>query len=190
MRMSHECPHGKSKTTLVTVYGDLGKKIEAKCLDINQLRTEQLAVGANDQYVRLYDRRMIQSLSSFAVKYPYPKKYVSEYDAVLNDANNALQYFVPGHTHLNDNDPIPNRQKSYVITYLTFSPDGQELLVNYGGEYVYLYNLANQADNAFINIPKVMKVPRKFIDTIIMFICFKIKFVNFKEKTEKVLLQI
>ncbi|KAL5236457.1 hypothetical protein ACI65C_003867 [Semiaphis heraclei] len=161
MRMSHECPHGKSKTTLVTVYGDLGKKIEAKCLDINQLRTEQLAVGANDQYVRLYDRRMIQSLSSFAVKYPYPKKYVSEYDAVLNDANNALQYFVPGHTHLNDNDPIPNRQKSYVITYLTFSPDGQELLVNYGGEYVYLYNLANQADNAFINIPKVMKVPRE-----------------------------
>jgi len=55
----------------------------------------------------------------------------------------------------------PKKQKNYVITYLTFSPDGQELLVNYGGEYVYLYNLMDQADNAFFNVPKVMKVPRE-----------------------------
>jgi len=176
MRMSHECPTDKSKTTLVTIYGNLGKKIEAKCLDINQLRTEQLAVGANDQYVRLYDRRMIQSLSSFDVK--SPSEYVLDYDgnnAALNKVNNALQYFVPGHIHSNDNEIIiPKKQKNYVITYLTFSPDGQELLVNYGGEYVYLYNLVNRADNAFFNISKVMKVPRKFLNTIIKFICYLI----------------
>ncbi|XP_022183506.1 WD and tetratricopeptide repeats protein 1-like isoform X2 [Myzus persicae] len=162
MRMSHECPNDKSKTTLVTIYGNSGKKIEAKCLDINQLRTEQLAVGANDQYVRLYDRRMIQSLSSFGVQ--SLSDHVLEYDgnnAALSKVNNALQYFVPGHIHSNDNETIPKKQKSYVITYLTFSPDGQELLVNYGGEYVYLYNLVNRADNAFFNIPKAMKVPRE-----------------------------
>lgn len=171
--MSHECPNDKSKTTLVTIYGNSGKKIEAKCLDINQLRTEQLAVGANDQYVRLYDRRMIQSLSSFGVQ--SLSDHVLEYDgnnAALSKVNNALQYFVPGHIHSNDNETIPKKQKSYVITYLTFSPDGQELLVNYGGEYVYLYNLVNRADNAFFNIPKAMKVPRKFLDTIIKCICY------------------
>lgn len=168
IRMSHVCPLGKPKSTLVTIYGYLGKKIEAKCLDINQFRTEQLAVGANDQYVRLYDRRMIQSLSSLGVKYPlpkYPSEYVLEFDdnnVSLNEANDALQYFVPGHIHLNDNETmIPKKRKSYVITYLTFSPDGRELLVNYGGEYVYLYNLMNRADNTFFNIPKVMKVPRE-----------------------------
>lgn len=161
MRMSHECPTDKSKNTLATVFSISGKRIEAKCLDINQLKTEQLAVGANDQYVRLYDRRMIQSLSSLDVKCP---SFVSEYEANnANKVNNALQYFVPGHIHSNDNDEtiIPKRQKSYVITYLTFSPDGQELLANYGGEYVYLYNLVNRADNAFFNISKVMKVPRE-----------------------------
>ncbi|XP_060859889.1 WD and tetratricopeptide repeats protein 1-like [Metopolophium dirhodum] len=155
LRMGHECPTDKSKTTLVTIYDDLGKKIKTKCLDINQLRTEQLAVGACDQYVRLYDRRMIQSLSSFDVK--HPSKYVSLYGG--NNVNNALQYFVPGHIHSNDNEP--KKKKIYVISYLTFSPDGQELLVNYSCDYVYLYNLVNRADNAFFNIPKVMKVPRE-----------------------------
>ncbi|XP_027847934.2 WD and tetratricopeptide repeats protein 1-like [Aphis gossypii] len=169
MRMSHECPTEKSKITLVTIYGQSGKKIEAKCLDINQLKTEQLAVGANDQYVRLYDRRMIRSLSSFTVKHSNSKNSSSEFDFVctdnsatdtLNQFQSALQYYVPGHIHPYT-EILPKKQRSYVITYLTFSPDGQELLVNYGGDYVYLYNLMDQADNAFFNIPKVMKVPRE-----------------------------
>jgi WD and tetratricopeptide repeats protein 1 len=182
MRMSHECPNDKSKITLVSIYGHLGKTIEAKCLDINQLKTEQLAVGANDQYVRLYDRRMIRSLSSFSEKYAFPK---NSSDLVLecNDDNttetlnkfqSALQYFVPGHIHTYNNEILHKKQKNYVITYLTFSPDGQELLVNYGGEYVYLYNLMDQADNAFFNVPKVMKVPRKFLCIIIRFIHYLI----------------
>lgn len=171
MRVSHACPHDKSKITLVSIYGNLGTTIEAKCIDINQLRTEQLAVGANDPYVRLYDRRMIRSLSSFTIKYPYPKnpsKYVFEYDGPkteFNKMNNvpdgAVQYFVPGHIHLNA-PIIPNKHKNIGVTYLTFSSDGQELLVNYGGEYVYLYDIMNRADSAFFDIPKVMKVPRKF----------------------------
>jgi len=160
--MSHECPTDKSKTTLVEIYGNLGEKIQARCLDINQLRTEQLAVGAADQYVRLYDRRMIQSLSSFDMKKP------SEYDG--NNINNALQYFVPGHLHSNFNRT--KRPKTSLVTYLIFSPDGQELLVNYGREYVYLYDLVNRVDNAYFNIPKVS---RKLLNTIIIFICYSSK---------------
>jgi len=170
--VNHECPADKDKTTLVTIYGHSADKIEAKCLDINQLRTEQLAVGANDPYVRLYDRRMIRSLSSFTVKYPYPKNpldyvIVSGGDKeALNKVNNTpdsvVQYFVPGHIYLNEQPPPPKRHKNYVITYLTFSPNGQELLVNYGGEYVYLFNLMNRVDSAFVNMPKVMRVRGKF----------------------------
>jgi len=37
----------------------MGVGAEAKCLAINPTRPELLAVGANDPYVRLYDRRMI-----------------------------------------------------------------------------------------------------------------------------------
>jgi len=176
--MSHECSTEKSKITLVSIYGHSGTKIEAKCLDINQLKTEQLAVGANDQYVRLYDRRMIRSLSSFTVKHSISKNSSPEFDFVCTDNNttetlnkfqSALQYYVPGHIHPYT-EILPKKPKNYVITYLTFSPDGQELLVNYGGDYVYLYNLMDKADNAFFNIPKVMKVHRKFLCTLSLYI--------------------
>ena len=45
----------------------LGPHAEAKCLAINPMRPEQLAVGANDAYVRIYDRRM---LSCKSIKFP------------------------------------------------------------------------------------------------------------------------
>lgn len=156
----------------MSIYGTLGTVIEAKCLDINQLRTEQLAVGANDPYVRLYDRRMIRSLSSFRIKHPFPQN-PSELVIKFNDdkkgfkkkvnsrPESIVQYFVPGHIYLDDSN-VNNRNKNIGITYLTFSPNGQELLVNYGSEYVYLYDLIHQVESAFCNIPKVMKEPRKF----------------------------
>lgn len=168
--MSHDCNSDQSKIALVSIYGCHGTSIEAKCLDINQFKTEQLAVGANDPYVRLYDRRMIRSLSSVTLKHPFPKnpsESVFNFDGddktlrrINNDPNKIAQYFVPGHVHVLDEHKDKN--KNIGITYLTFSPDGRELLVNYGGEYVYLYDLLNEADSAFRNIPKVMRVPRKF----------------------------
>ena len=37
----------------------MGNYAEAKCLAVNPLRPELIAVGANDPYVRVYDRRML-----------------------------------------------------------------------------------------------------------------------------------
>lgn len=172
MRMSHDCSSDQFKIGLVSIYNSMGKLIEAKCLDINQLRTEQLAVGANDPYVRLYDRRMIRSLLSISThQFPEnPSDYVfNSNQNHSKEANytldNVVQYFVPGHIHSN-NPEVSNEIKNIGITYLTFSPNGQELLVNYGGEYVYLYDLSKQVENAFSNIPKVMKVYRKFFQDI------------------------
>jgi len=150
----------------VNICSHSGSRIGPTCLDINQIRSEQLAVGANDQYVRLYDRRMIQSLSSFYMKHPSEDALV--YDG--NNVNNALQYFLPGHIQPKNSETIT--RTNHGINHLTFSPDGQELLVNYGCEYVYLYDLVNRVDNAFFNIPKVMKVLRKFINTIIKSMCY------------------
>lgn len=41
----------------------MGGSAEAKCLAINPVRPELIAVGANDPYVRLYDRRQISCKS-------------------------------------------------------------------------------------------------------------------------------
>lgn len=171
MRMDHDCSSDQFKIGLVSVYNNKGKIIEAKCLDINQLRTEQLAVGANDPYVRLYDRRMIRSLSSISTHHPFPENPSDFVFKINSDQNkfkkanytldNIVQYFVPGNIHSEKPDES-NKNRNIGITYLTFSPDGQELLVNYGGDYVYLFDLSKQVENAYSNIPKVMTVYRKF----------------------------
>ena len=62
MRSPHSCS-GDVSNVLVYLRTHLGHFAEAKCLAINPLRPEMLAVGANDPYVRLYDRRMIKLTS-------------------------------------------------------------------------------------------------------------------------------
>lgn len=37
---------------------------EAKCIAVNPVRTEQIAIGTNDPFARIYDRRMLKLTSS------------------------------------------------------------------------------------------------------------------------------
>lgn len=55
---------------LVNLNGLLGKNAEAKCLSINPVRNELLAVGANDPYARIYDRRKIKTQDVVAASDP------------------------------------------------------------------------------------------------------------------------
>lgn len=59
-RSPHMCTHVRSNV-LINLTSHLGAKAKVKCIAINPLRPELLAVGANDPYVRLYDRRMIST---------------------------------------------------------------------------------------------------------------------------------
>lgn len=171
MRVNHDC-NSNHQNILMSIYGSTGLLIEAKCLDINQIKTEQIAVGANDPYVRLYDRRMIRTLSAFKMHLSQennPSDSLLNFDStkvsstINTEPEQIVQYFVPGHIHSEETiNVFSNKNKNIGITYLTFSPNGQELLVNYGGEYVYLYDIMNQIDCAFCNIPKTIQIPRKF----------------------------
>lgn len=55
------------KNVLINLNAHMGGNAEAKCIAINPVRPEQIAVGANDPYVRLYDRR---KLTCKAMKMP------------------------------------------------------------------------------------------------------------------------
>ena len=62
------CPEtarsGNPSNVLINLNAQFGHtSAEAKCLAINPLRPEMLAVGANDPYVRIYDRRMLSTKS-------------------------------------------------------------------------------------------------------------------------------
>lgn len=103
---------------------------QCKCLDVNPVRHEQIAVGALDAYVRLYDTRILTL-----------KRTSRE---VSDQADpSCLAHFAPGHI---SNPRTRRARKTFstlATTYLTFSPSGSELLINLSGEHVYLYDTVN-----------------------------------------------
>ncbi|XP_039288976.1 WD and tetratricopeptide repeats protein 1-like isoform X2 [Nilaparvata lugens] len=166
VRSPHYCSEGEPNV-LVYLRSHLGASAEAKCVAINPCRSELMAVGANDPYVRLYDRRMIKltcmRTPTVPQNPPPPRngeitgssRFTILTDVVMEVANNlsagCVQYFVPGHL------PIRNqyhKTKCMPATYVTFGPDGTDLLVNLGGEQIYLYDISQNSSPKSFNLPK------------------------------------
>lgn len=114
---------------------------EAKCLAINPLQPELLAVGCNDPFVRLYDHRMLASHSFSEVKKTSSSSSssISPEDAKLPPG--CVQYFAPGHLPPQLSKDSRRRFRAYVATYVNFSPSGRELIANLGGEQIYLFDI-------------------------------------------------
>lgn len=64
LRVSHTCSED-GKAILIDLSALVGHGAEAKCLATNPMRPELIAVGANDPYIRMYDRRMIKVTQVF-----------------------------------------------------------------------------------------------------------------------------
>lgn len=135
MREPHTC-HGDGSCRNVLIDLNLtcgGSTTQFKCIDINPVRPEQFAVGALDAFVRVYDSRIL----SLKAK----SKQISSH----GDPS-CLAHFAPGHI----TNPASKRLKkglglglglnTFASTYLTYSPNGQNLLVNLSGEHIYLYD--------------------------------------------------
>lgn len=58
LRQRHRCSSARNNV-LINLLDYNGPNAEAKCIAINPVRPEMLAVGANDAFVRVYDRRML-----------------------------------------------------------------------------------------------------------------------------------
>ncbi|MGH0191416.1 UNVERIFIED_CONTAM: hypothetical protein FKN15_063463, partial [Acipenser sinensis] len=143
----------KRSEVLIDLTEYCGQLVEAKCLAVNPQDNNYLAVGANGPFVRLYDIRMIhnhrKSLS------PGTSAGVHTFcDREKPIPDGAVQYYVAGHLPVKLHD-YNNRLRVLVATYVTFSPDGTELLVNMGGEQVYLFDLT------FKQRPYTFLLPKK-----------------------------
>jgi len=116
-------------------------RAEVKCVAVNPLRDEMLAVGSNDQFIRLYDRRKLslKKIDSVSQSRSYRSIGPSDCDTTPPD---AVKYLVPG--HLADLDTTRSSIKSYfrplTTTYLNFSCKGTELVANMGGDHVYYFD--------------------------------------------------
>ena len=116
---------------------------------------------------RVYDRRMIETQRHYGrstepteaprTKYKF-SKIKSKFTKIIfkslsrcvhefcpsdsNLKNNLIRYYTPGHipTLLSD---YQKRMKHLSITYLTYNPSGNELLVNLSNEQIYLFDVNN-----------------------------------------------
>lgn len=92
------------------------QSLALKSCDINTNRPHLLIIGGSDAFARLYDRRMLPPLSSSQNRVPPPQ---------------CVNYFSP--MHLSDRG-----RASLHLTHVTFSPNGEEVLLSYSAEHVYL----------------------------------------------------
>lgn len=114
-RQQHVCNPTKPNNILIDL-DTINECLAAKCIAANPLRSEMLAVGSNDIYNRLFDRRYLK-----------PGAWSS-----------CTAYFTPGHLPKTNNRS--NHIQSYGTTYLAFNRDGSELLASVHAEQIYLYN--------------------------------------------------
>lgn len=121
----------------------LSQPTQCKCIDLNPVRTEQIAVGALDAYARIYDARLCSLRSLERV----PSSH--------NDPS-CIAFFAPGHLC---SASLPRLKRSscsnVAATYLSFSADGEDLLVNLSGEQVYLYNITNYQQPVAYDFDKI-----------------------------------
>ncbi|XP_038717662.1 WD and tetratricopeptide repeats protein 1 isoform X2 [Tripterygium wilfordii] len=90
-----------------------------KSCDISSSRPHLLLVGGSDAFARLYDRRMLPPPTSCRKRMSPPP---------------CVNYFCP--MHLSERG-----HPSLHLTHVAFSPNGEEVLLSYSGEHVYLMNV-------------------------------------------------
>nr|KAG5706868.1 hypothetical protein BaRGS_004203 [Batillaria attramentaria] len=131
---------------LINLNAHMGDYAEAKCVAVNSLRPELMAVGANDPYVRVYDRRMLVCRSMKlpgdpSNRFPWDHHHLEPAEGEdYSLPQGCVQYFIAGHLPQKQSD-YRKRYRTLASTYVTFGPTGRELLVNLGGEQIYLFDI-------------------------------------------------
>ncbi|XP_061772113.1 WD and tetratricopeptide repeats protein 1 [Nerophis ophidion] len=142
----------KRSQALINLTEFCGQLMEAKCLAVNPCDNNYMAVGANGPFVRLYDIRMIHNGRKSTVLHPI-------FDNLSPIPDNSVQYYVAGHLPKRLTD-YNSRLRVLVTTSVTFSPDGTELLVNMGGEQVYLFDLTCKQRPYTLLLPQMCEPSR------------------------------
>uniref|UniRef100_A0A1B6LG63 WD and tetratricopeptide repeats protein 1 n=1 Tax=Graphocephala atropunctata TaxID=36148 RepID=A0A1B6LG63_9HEMI len=167
LRSPHSCS-GDVNNVLVYLRTHLGHFAETKCLAVNPLQPEILAVGANDPYVRLYDRRMIRLTKIYTSENLHSQRarltfHTEPLEVEDNLPKECVQYFVAGHLPVKQKD-FKKKFRSLAATYLTFSSTGTDLLLNLGGEQIYLFDISRKQKPKSFDIPKAA-MPKEHCST-------------------------
>lgn len=139
LREPHTC-NAEDKIVLIDLKNHQDY-VEAKCIAVNPRRPEQLAIGTNDAYARIYDRRMIKLMANGGD---------NQSDNLTKD---CVRYYSPGHLQAS------KESVNKTVTFVSFSPNGNELLVNYGAEQIYLFEIDKSETPIYLELPKLSPEP-------------------------------
>ncbi|KAA8492267.1 WD and tetratricopeptide repeats protein 1 [Porphyridium purpureum] len=109
-------------------------RVAFKCAAINPVRVNEILVASSDEYLRLYDRRMM--------------------DNTNGHENRTMQQmvhttFAPKHMQLSRyfyDEPF--------VTHAAFSADGRQIVANYSNDYVYTFDNTGTSTDAASNRAK------------------------------------
>lgn len=165
MRMQHECAKANG-----TVFVDLSSKSDLKSIAVNPTKTHLIAIGADDCYIRLYDRRMVKTQKLKRRPGEGSNRPHHDPDWLLTASPSSRTTPAPTNE---DNTPSSElstpaqlqaaARKSGIVrylapghlakdgggdqshklatTYITFDATGNLLLANMGGDHIYLFDL-------------------------------------------------
>ncbi|KAJ8956507.1 hypothetical protein NQ318_019225 [Aromia moschata] len=150
LREQHECSLSQTKV-LIDLSNNFG---EVKCIAVNPTKPYYIAVGANDCYIRMYDRRMLKTCTLGQTN-QMGDLHKSERPPI---DPNCVQYYAPGHLAM-ENASYTNFKLA--ATYISFNSAGSELLVNMGGEQIYLFDINNSRQINELQVPQLSMGRRK-----------------------------
>lgn len=144
MREPHEC------RTQSKIFVDLNFLTEIKCIAINPTNSNYIAVGANDCFIRLYDRRKVK-VFNVTLNHSFETHHRS---IASQQDSNCVQYYSPGHLAKEHFNVISFK---LAATYIAFNSAGTEMLANMGSEQIYLFDVNNSSHINEIIIPHHVK---------------------------------
>lgn len=98
-------------------------------LSVNPVMLHQIAIGCSDSTVRTFDRRMLSTHATGCADNGMSSSPLSSFTVPEFDGN------------------------SYRITSLSYSPDGQDVLVSYSSDHLYLFSVKDQGS---VHLKKTM----------------------------------
>lgn len=150
LREQHDCSLSQIKV-LIDLSDNFG---EVKCIAVNPTKPHYIAVGANDCYIRLYDRRMLRPYilkherNHFNFRIDYGSSKTSKKE---RETENCVQYYAPGHLAV-ENASVSSFKLA--VTNISFNSAGSEMLANMGGEQIYLFDINNSRHIKDIQVPQ------------------------------------
>eukprot|EP00124_Ichthyophonus_hoferi_P002857 Ihof_evm2s216 gene=Ihof_evmTU2s216 len=124
-----------------TLFG-MRARFEIKTMAIKENQPQYIAVGCNDPYVRVYDRRMLEGSA------------LSQREVLCrNFSPSSLARVAASKGYMG---------RSYV-THVTFSPSGNQLLASYGDNQIYLFDINGGHEDVTYKYGSASNIPQTLL---------------------------